>query len=345
MASPSLLLRFCMLTATAPLHATLSPSAEPLQPEQLAPRYRPHFGNEARRRSLDFSAHFVSTAPPLLALALGGQSPEPPATFSWRDHNGRNYVSEAYNQHIPQYCGSCWAFAATTVLADRWFIHQALLANHTERPIRRLSVQTVIGCNGQGDSCSGGNDALVYEYAQREGIPDDSCSSYMAVDTTCAHATVNETNKPPCYTCWPGKRSVDGVVDELSACAPVTHFRRLYVSSVHSVSGMAQMKQAIYQGGPISCGVAATDDLVDYKGGVFSQPGEQPTNENHVVVVVGWGVDSHGNTYWEALNSWGSSWGEDGYVRLVTSSNTGPAGTANNLIEQLCYYGVPDRYE
>lgn len=42
-----------------------------------------------------------------------------PENFFWGDVNGVNYLTVTKNQHIPQYCGSCWAFTATSSLSDR----------------------------------------------------------------------------------------------------------------------------------------------------------------------------------------------------------------------------------
>merc|ERR1711998_161778 len=109
-------------------------------------------------------------------------------------------------------------------------------------------------------------------------------------------------------------------------CEAVQSFRKLFTSSVGSVSGPEEMKHEIYARGPISCGIDATDEMEAYtptaNSMVFAQPATSPPGHiNHVVSVVGWGKDAQGNDYWLVRNSWGVTWGTDGFMKLVTSYN------------------------
>lgn len=71
--------------------------------------------------------------------------------------------------------------------------------------------------------------------------------------------------------------------------------------------------------GPISVAVQATQNWQQYKGGVLtSSCGSR--NVDHAVVIVGYGTDS-GQDYWLIRNSWGTQWGESGYVRLSRGVN------------------------
>ncbi|GAB5353853.1 hypothetical protein AAMO2058_000069600 [Amorphochlora amoebiformis] len=256
-----------------------------------------------------------------------------PASFTWGNVKGTNYLTSMRNQHIPVYCGSCWAHGSTSALSDRWNILQGV----GKLPQRLLSVQNVLSCGNDATSCgtcNGGDDGPVYAYAKRDGIPAESCSNYMAVNTDCdSRWPITSSNKPGCYTCSP-----------FSGCTEIKKYRRLFVSEYGDCSGYGKMKNEIYKRGPISCGIAATTKMDQYAGGIFSQPGA--TGINHIISVVGWGFDENTkDEYWIVRNSWGEPWGEDGYMRIVTSKNTGPAGTANNEIEEECAFGVPERFD
>ena len=93
-----------------------------------------------------------------------------PTSWDWGDVTGRNYLSWNMNQHIPQYCGSCWAHGTTSALADRFNI---MLNNTNPSPIA-LNPQVMVNCEAGGD-CNGGDPSGVYDYAYKKGIPDSSC--------------------------------------------------------------------------------------------------------------------------------------------------------------------------
>lgn len=91
------------------------------------------------------------------------------------------------------------------------------------------------------------------------------------------------------------------------SAVPPTQYKRLVVSEYGNVAGRAAMKAEIFARGPISCGIFATDALDEYRGGVYAEHHLRPEQRiNHVVSVVGWGVDEEsGEEFWAVRNSWG----------------------------------------
>ncbi|TKR69433.1 hypothetical protein L596_021596 [Steinernema carpocapsae] len=99
-----------------------------------------------------------------------------PKEWDWRNVSGVNYCSPNRNQHIPVYCGSCWVFGSTGALNDRFNV-----ARKNRWPMTMVSPQEIIDCNGHG-TCQGGEAADVFEHAKTQGLVEEGCNNYKAVN-------------------------------------------------------------------------------------------------------------------------------------------------------------------
>lgn len=263
---------------------------------------------------------------------LGAQpfeSPKPvedyPADFSWCDVNGTSYCTMSRNQHIPQYCGSCWAHGAVSALGDR-----IKIARKARAVDINLSVQHILNCGDVG-SCHGGSVVGPYDWLYRQGtkgISYETSNPYLACsseskeglcpghDWSCTDMNIART----CSTFPPQGK-----------CVGMWEYPNATIAEYGSISGASQMMAEIYQRGPISCGIDASY-ILEYTGGIYVGEGDYV---DHVISVVGWGTDAQKGKYWIIRNSWGEYWGEFGYIRSSFGSL---------LVEEECAWATVKSY-
>jgi len=232
-----------------------------------------------------------------------------PEEFSWCNKDGQNFCTMSRNQHIPQYCGSCWAHGAVSAIADRLKIARG--ANTIDI---NPSVQHILNCAGAG-SCYGGGDSAVYQWIHKHGgVSIETSQPYLACSSDskegfCPHVNTECSALNVARTC--GSFSEEG-----GPCTGLSHYPNISISDYGSISGSSAMQKEIFNRGPISCGIAA-DPLLNYESGIVVN---EDDGVDHVISVVGWGKDAEKGDYWIVRNSWGEFWGEFGYVRVAFGS-------------------------
>ena len=226
-----------------------------------------------------------------------------PDDFTWCNKDGVNYCTKSLNQHIPQYCGSCWAHGSVSALGDR-----IKIARGAKGVDINLSVQHILNCGNVG-SCYGGSVIGPYSWLKSTGdktgagISYDTSNPYLAcssdskigicggLDTTCTDMNVART----CSTFPPAGK-----------CLPIMQYPNATISAYGQISGADAMQKEIFANGPIACGIDAAP-ILNYTSGIASDAGQ---NVDHVISVVGWGTDSAtGDKYWSVRNR---------YVSLTT---------------------------
>ncbi|KAL7568677.1 hypothetical protein ACA910_021675 [Epithemia clementina (nom. ined.)] len=259
-----------------------------------------------------------------------------PKSFSWGDINGTSLLTHSLNQHIPQYCGSCWAHGAISALSDRIKIARYYDSTSTHKKNKgkqvllesdeiNLSIQYILNCAGSvAGSCHGGSHTGVYEFIyDNKFVPYETCMPYVAcssesTDGFCQYVDTTCTAMNTCRTC-----------DHSGQCYTIEIFPNASIAEYGTYSYFKdgfgavadKIKAEIFARGPVATGVNA-EPIVNYPGGVVYDTKIWHMMVNHIVAIVGWGVDPETDQeYWIVRNSWGQYWGEMGYFRIVMGHN------------------------
>lgn len=235
-----------------------------------------------------------------------------PKNWNWANVDGVSHITKMLNQHIPQYCGSCWLHGAMSTLADR--IKVARKGTGTEI---NLSAQYLLNCEG-GGSCHGGDEIAAWEFIHDNGfVPFDTCQIYMACSSDseegfCPDLDWSCSAENTCRTC-------STYSEEGGFCTGLDHFPNATVAEWGELSGVKEMKAEIFARGPIACGVNA-EPMDNYTGGILDV--DVSTETDHVIELYGWGTDKKtGKQFWIGRNSWGEYWGEMGSFRVAMGKN------------------------
>jgi len=209
-------------------------------------------------------------------------------------------------------CGSCWTFSTTGALEGAMFV--------AGRKLVSLSEQEIVSCDTGmmgGHGCQGGNPLQAMGWVKSNGICSDASDPYACMDQTSSSCTSHECAKSTCDTVL----KAGGWISAGD------------VTAASSVGTEESDLEAAVTRQPISVAIEADQPVFQhYTSGVLSDDA-CGQNLDHAVLAVGYGVEGSrngitGSKYWKVKNSWGSSWGEEGYIRLArgTSSGYGECG-------------------
>ncbi|XP_071356512.1 cathepsin K-like isoform X3 [Trachinotus anak] len=198
------------------------------------------------------------------------------------DWRKNGLVGPVQNQGL---CGSCWAFSSLGALEGQLKKRTGVLVP--------LSPQNLVDCSTSDGNhgCRGGYISKAFKYVIRNG----------GVDSEKFYPYEHQNGK--CRYSVKGKAG--------------------YCSDLHILpSGDERALQAaVASVGPVAVAVnAMLPSFQHYRGGLYNVPACNPRFTNHAVLVVGYGTD-RGQDYWLVKNSWGTEWGEEGFIRLARNKN------------------------
>ncbi|MBF0495899.1 MAG: FG-GAP repeat protein [Deltaproteobacteria bacterium] len=219
-----------------------------------------------------------------------------PAQFDWRSYNGKSYIGPVKDQDT---CGACYAFGANAAAEGvyNW------AKNKPDGNCVNFSESYIIWCLGRLSQYSNhffGCDGADYDYEELhaltvEGVANTSNFPYQTYDPgSCTH--------------WSDPTVV------------FKEWHRIPCGDINAI------KTAIMTYGVVDAAVYVGSAFEAYHGGIYEDTNTSCnstpcyyTPTNHAISLVGWN-DNGGNGYWILRNSWGQSWGENGYMRIRYTS-------------------------
>lgn len=213
--------------------------------------------------------------------------------------------SKEWKEYLPPVmdqadCGSCYMVSTIRMLTVR---HRIATNNSQAEP---FSIAFPLHCSEYNQGCKGGYGFLASKWSEDVGLLPESCFPYKT-DAKCG---------------------VQCDVTKLQKRWRATNHH--YIGGYYGASGAGDMMTEMYKNGPFVISFEPSDEFMFYSGGVFESVqgpmsplvahDKEWQQVDHAVLLVGWG-EEFASPYWSVQNSWGSTWGENGFFRILRGTN------------------------
>jgi C1A family cysteine protease len=252
-------------------------------------------------------------------------------------------------------CGSCWAWASTSALADRFSIQSMGLMNtrlsatklilcdlggkeisisHSERHRKEITDAQVRSLTK--NACHGSTLFDAFRYLYVIGTCTETCLPYnktlgKALSYDKIGSVSSAAHLPLCTSVSGplGAMCSDFYIDEKTGVEIGTPQRFYKAYEFYAVSGSKEeggsqdnIRRDIFLWGPASTAFKVYPDFYtfDAKNTIYESNQQEPQVGGHSVVIVGWGKEK-GKEYWIVRNSWGKEWGRNGYFYMIRGTN------------------------
>ena len=206
--------------------------------------------------------------------------------WDWRNRHGKNWMTEARDQKT---CGSCWAHAALAVVEAYTYLYF-----NNDSLKYDLSEEKLISCIESND-CDGGYDYKAFDYIKTSGVIDEESFEYVGYEKNCENLDQNPLDTIFIEDYDEYVTSEDSIKKQLLR-APIT----ISIDTWHHEMALAGFR------------TIKENDII-YNGNSFDHHDSLIIDPNDHAYLVG-------KTVWLIKNSWGKTWGEQGFGYLMVDS-------------------------